>query len=453
VNPPVTLRGEILRLAVPAAVQNLFLTLKFFVDTKMVGDLTGEEGPGPLAAIGIVSPILWSITVVFTAITVGTTAVVARRTGERDRSGIESAVATSIAVALLLGAPVALGGWLAAEPVVALFAGGRVEAAVAADARDYLRPVLAAFPLDFFALVAMAAMRGAGDTVIPMLAGLAANVVNVALNWLLIHGNAGFPRMRVEGAGLATAIAIAVEALFLALALARGFGGKLRFAPSSMRAASLGTLRRLSRIAFPSGVEAAVFHAAFLLYQNAVFRLGAAPIAAHRVAITLESLAFMPAYGFHLAAATLAGQRLGEGKPHEASRSVTETARLGALFMLGTSLLFLALPGPLAGFFTGDAELVRRAPALLRLAALEVPFLGTAMAFSGGLRGAGETRGPLAVTALGAWLLRVPLSYLLGASGALGLVGIWVATSLDWIVRASLLAWLWRLGHWKKVVV
>jgi len=440
-------------LAGPAAAQNLLQTLKFFVDTKMVGDLTAEEGPGPLAAVGIVGPILWSITVVFTAITVGTTAIVARGTGERKGEQVQSAVATSIGVALLLGAPVALAGWFAAEPIVHLFSAGRVEPAVAVEARDYLRIVLAAFPLDFFALVAMAAMRGAGDTLTPMLVGLVANAVNIAGNWLLIHGNAGFPRMGVPGAGLATAIAFGVEALLLALALARGFGGRLRFPPSSMRAANLGMLRRLSRVSFPSGVEAVLFHTAFLLYQNAVFRLGEAPIAAHRIAITLESLAFMPAYAFHLAAATLAGQRLGEGRPLDAERSVRETTRLAALGMLATSLSFLLFPGPLAEFFTGDPDLLGRTPVLLRLAALEVPFLGIAMALSGGLRGAGETRGPLLVTALGAWCFRVPLAYLLGSEAVLGLPGIWVATSLDWIFKAGLLAWLWRRGHWKQVTV
>ncbi len=414
----------------------------------MIGLLPGA---GPLAACGIVGPLLWSITVIFTAFTVGTTALVARAKGERDEGKARSAVASALVLASLLGLPVAAGGIAAARPIVELFAGGNVPAEVREMAVGYLRFTIAAFPFDFLALAAMAALRGAGDTKTPMLATLGANLFNVLGNYLLIYGNAGFPRLGVPGAGLATALAGVLEAGFLLLALDRGWGGRLRLRARDLREASGPTLRSLLRISMPSGLEAVLFHAGFLLYQRAVFALGETAIAAHRVAITLESVAFMPAYGFHIAAATLSGQMLGARNPALASRGVVETARIGTALMGIVSLAFLALPTLLASLFHSDAGVLAIAGRCLPVAAVEIPFLTLAFALSGGLRGAGETRGPLLATLVGAWGLRVPLSYLLGAPRVLGLPGIWVATTLDWGTRCLLLVGLFRRGKWLDV--
>jgi putative MATE family efflux protein len=420
----------------------------FVADTKMVGLL---PGPGPLAACGIVGPLLWSITVIFTVFAVGTTALVARAKGEGDEGKVRAALATSFGLAGLLGLPVAAAGILGARPIVHAFAGGTVSADVLEMAVGYLRFTIGAFPFDFLAIAAMAALRGAGDTRTPMLATLGANLFNVVGNYFLIYGHAGFPRLGVPGAGLATGLAGVLEAGFLLLALARGSGGRLRFAPGDLRAASRATLGVLARVSGPSALEAILFHGAFLLYQRAVFALGEAAVAAHRVAITLESIAFMPAYGFHIAAAALSGQMLGARDPARASRGVVETARIGTALMGLVSLAFLALPSPLASLFSDDPGVLAQARRCLPVAAVEIPFLTIAFALSGGMRGAGATRGPLLATLIGAWGLRVPLAYLLGSTRALGLPGIWVATTLDWATRTALLAWLFRRGAWKEV--
>ncbi|HKB15871.1 MAG TPA: MATE family efflux transporter, partial [Planctomycetota bacterium] len=234
------LRREILRLAWPAAIQNLLQTGLFVVDTKMVGLL---PGPGPLAACGIVGPLIWSITVIFTVFTVGTTALVARAKGEGDEGKARSAVASALALAGMLGLPVAVAGIAAARPIVEVFAGEKVPAEVRAMAVGYLRFTIAAFPFDFLALAAMASLRGAGDTKTPMHATLGANLFNVLGNWLLIYGNAGFPRLGVPGAGLATATAGVLEAGYLLLALERGWGGRLRLPFRELRRASVATVK------------------------------------------------------------------------------------------------------------------------------------------------------------------------------------------------------------------
>lgn len=448
-NPPApSLRGEVFRLAWPVVLQNLLHTLMFYVDTAMIGGL----GPEALAAMGVVGPIAHTITSILTALSVGAVAVVARAWGERNRAAQERDAAAALALGLGVGLPLAGAGILALPEAAGLFTvpGGT---GVEAMARGYLFWEAASLVFYCVYMAAVGVLRACGQTRIPLWTALGANLVNVGLNVIFIYGHLGAPPMGVVGAALATAISLALEATVAAGILFT------RFSPVRLDLSSFGrvdrrAMVRLFRVTAPAAVEPVILQSGFLVYTKAITLLGTLPLAAHRAALTVESLTFMPGYGFAVAGSALVGRFLGEKRPDRAQEALRESARMGVLLMGAIGILFLAVPETLVGFFlrSPQVEEARQlAAGVLRMAAFEQPFLGLSMALAGGLRGAGDTRSPVGVGFLGVWLVRVPLAWALAFPVGWGLYGIWLTMIADWAVRAAAFAALWRRGSWKAI--
>lgn len=445
-DAPGALRREILHLAWPVVLQNLSRTMMFLVDTFMIGRL----GPEAVAAAGIVGPIFHTVAGVLGAVGVAATAVTARAWGEGDRGKQEREAATSLAAAGLAGIPLsAAGAWLL--PAAAGLFPVPGAPALGGMAAGYL--FWSGLSLFFFALDSAAAgvLRAAGRTRLPMAAALAGNALNILLNWIFIYGNLGAPAMGVAGAGLATAAALAFQSAVEAAALAlRGSPVRIRLA--SFRGVTRSSLSRFARVALPAAVEPLVLQSGWLVYTRVVTLLGAAPLAAHRAAVTVEALTYMPGYAFAVAGSALVGQSLGAGRPDRAEAVLRETARLATALMSAAGAAFLVFPGPLVRPFVPGAEEVSGLAALcLAISAFEQPFMATAMALGGGLRGAGDTRSPVAAAVLGVWLVRVPLSWALAFPAGLGLPGIWITMIADWAARTVYFKILCRRGAWKRL--
>ena len=177
-------------------------------------------------------------------------------------------------------------------------------------------------------------------------------------------------------------------------------------------------------------------------------------MAAHRAAITVESLTFMPAYGFAVAGSAVVGQYLGAGRPDKADAGLKVCARLSTLLLASAGVLFFFFSPPLVRLFLrgpGEEATVAAAALCLRISAFEQPFMALAMALGGGLRGAGDTKSPLLVGALGIWGVRVPLAWALAFPAGLGLSGIWITMIADWAVRTAVFGVLYRRGRWKSI--
>ncbi len=444
------LNREILRIAIPAVLQNLFLTSQFIVDTKMVAEYGGED-PAALAAMAVVGPLAWSGTVIFTITSVGATAVVARRIGEGRPEAAAQATRSALGLALVFGLAVAVFGTLLRGPVVDLFTallpveGGP---AVAEAADRYLRWFILLFPLRALVVTLEATLRGAGESLLPFWGGVLTNLANIAGNAVWIFGLLGAPRLGVEGAGLATGLAPAAELLFLVVALGLARSPRLRIGGRIPPGGTRAVVAELVRISTPALIGAAIFHIGFLVYQMAIFGLDDTSIAAHRVAITLQSLGFLPAAGFYISAASLSGRLLGAGDRELAREAARRNLRLGLWFVAPISVLFFVGARTLAALFTDIPETIDAAATCVRLGALEIPFLLTTESLNGTLRGAGSTKAPMRITAIGTWGVRVPLAWGLAHGTSLGLTGIWVATVVDWIVRGGLTAIAVRRGTW-----
>lgn len=422
----------------------------FFVDTAMIGRLDENA----LAAMGVAGPVSFTIVAVLASVATGTVATVARAWGARDRAKAGLEAASAVVLAAALGLPLTLFGVLVMPELAGFFPVPDAPGADAA-ARGFLRFEGAAFLFLSVDLAATGILRGAGSTRVPMLATLVANLVNVLLNWVFIYGNLGAPAMGVPGAGLATAVAMAVQALisFGYLWTARS---PVRISLAGLRAVSRESLARLLRVSLPAALEPLVMQTGFLAFTKLVTLLGPSALAAHRTALAVESLTFMGGYGFVMAGSALVGQALGERRPDRAARALFECARLAVLAMSSMGLLFFLVPEPFVAIFASGPETAAAAAlaaACLRIAAVAQPFMALAMSLAGGLRGAGDTRSPVAVALLGVWLVRVPVAWALAFPMGLGLRGIWITMIVDWAVRALVLGLAVRRGRWKSITL
>jgi putative MATE family efflux protein len=441
------LRREVLRQSWPLVLQNLSRTFMFFVDTLMIG----RVGRDAMAAMGVVGPVSHTLVSVLTALSVGAIATVARAWGERDRARQESEAATAAVLALLAGVPLSLLGVLLLPEAARLLPVDGAPA-VGPMAGAFLRFEGAALLFVCLDLAASGILRGAGATRVTMAAGLLANALNVLLNWVFIYGNLGAPAMGVAGAGLATAVSMSFQGLLL-------FGflwtplAPIRLRLSTLRAVGAPALARLARITVPAALEPLLLQAGFLLYTRVITALGAPSMAAHRVALAVESLTFMGGYGFVMAGSALVGQSLGEGRPDKAEAALRACARLATYSMSAAGVAFLLFsPAMVALFVPGpEREVAALAAACMAIAGIEQPFMALAMSLAGGLRGAGDTRSPVAVGAIGVWLVRVPAAWALAFPMGLGLHGIWMTMILDWAVRAAVFSVIVRRAGWKTL--
>jgi len=406
--------------------------------------MLGWHGASSLAAMQIGGALEWSIWSVFAAFEVGTVARVGRHVGAGDRAGARRAAWLSLAMALGLGTLLAL-----ATPVILsalpLVTEGVSDAALS-EASGYLGVTIAASPFVFIAATATATLQAGGDTRTPLVIGVFANVVHLGLNRVLILGAFGFvPAMGARGAGISTAVTFAIEAVLATLALSsRTRAVSLRRTEGVGSGTAREEARELVRIGAPALLERVLYHVGFMTYALIVARLGDAAMAANQSLISVESICFLSADGFGVAAAALVAQKLGAGKPDEARQAAWIAARYAIITLTSFGLGALALRNVILPFFSGDPEVIAIGRSTMPVLAVAQPFMATSLVLAQSLRGAGKTRQALGVSLMGAVFVRLAATWLFAMSLGLGLVGVWMGSTTDWVVRAVVLGTMFR---------
>ncbi|AKT36512.1 efflux protein, MATE family [Chondromyces crocatus] len=438
-------------LAWPAITHMFLLTLVFLVNRAMVG----RHSTTALAATQICTTLTWSIISMCSATSAGTLAVVARSIGARDRAGAVAAVRASLVFAAALGVLVA-GPLLWTKGAMLRLLFPQADAEVIAQADDYLQIVLPVLPLAFLEAVAASALQGAGDTRTPLLAASAGNVVNVILSALLIFGWFGLPEMGLRGAAVGTAATMAIEGLLLIAVLsARGSPLPLfrREGVEHRQRAFRDALNRVLRVSLPAFAERATYQAGYTGFVVMIGLLGAAAMAANQALVSIESVCFLSAEGFGIAAGALVAQKLGEGNPREAASAGRTSAGLAIVLLSAFGLVFALVPRALIQPFTQDEGIVALGASSLYIAAVAQPFMAFAMVIGTALRAAGATRAVFVVTLVSSLVVRLVVTWLLAIKLGYGLVGVWVGSTADWMVRSAMLGAIWARGRWREISV
>jgi putative MATE family efflux protein len=436
------LAREVRALALPAIAHSLLQTLVFVVDRAMLG----HHSETSLAAMQIAGPLEWSIWSVFSAFTVGTMARVGRHVGAGDRRTARLAVFASFGFAAAFGVALACGTPLLLASLRPLFPDA--SAAAHAAARDYLTLTIGASPAVFVGATAIAALQASGDTRTPLFIGLYINVQHVAMNRVLILGAFGIPALGPKGAGISTAITFTCEAILACLALAsRTRSVSLRARPEDeaiSRRALAREAREVANVATPALAERVLYHLGYLGFSWVIGRLGDVAMAANQALISIESICFLSADGFGIAAAALVAQKLGAGDAEAAARAARLSARYAAVLLTTLGLVFLATRSVTLPLFSDDAHVLALGAATMPVLAIAQPFMAIATVLAQAFRGAGKTRVAFGVSATCAFVVRLVVTYVAALPFGLGLVGVWLGSTADWVARTVLLVFIGR---------
>lgn len=447
VSPPTegrAIRRSILNLAWPVIVANFLQVLATTVDLVMVGRIGVDE----LNAVGIGANIVFFTFVLMIGITSGTIALVARSFGAGNRREADHFLFQSLVSGVLLSVPMVAVGLLIPHLLVAPFS---PNAEIQGLAADYVSIIFLSVPFLFVIFIATAALRAAGDTKTPLIIGVVENLINFAINYTLVFGNFGFPALGVRGAAIGTSIAYFVGAmLFLSLFVDRRLKvGIHRESP----VANWPTIRRILRIGLPAATEQLAFQTGILIWIVFVVSFGPDALAAHQIGLRVQSFAFMPGLGLSIASSALVGQNLGAKLPDVAERSARESTKLSILVMGAIAAFNFVFAPWIALAFAEPGAAVDLAVLFIRLHAISIPAVGVFFTLSGSLRGAGDTRWPLYASLVGTYVVRLPLSVLLGYTLGFGLIGVWVALPIEYYLRALIIVPRFNGGAWKATVV
>ncbi len=424
------IRRQFIHLAWPIVVQNFLFMLMFHIDTAMVGRLDEVS----LAATGLIGPVRHTIMAVVMGVCIGTVATVARAVGERNFAKARSYAASAYVVGLVMGLAATIAIQIFSRQITGFFID---DAYVVREASDYLRMTFMFFVFGYFSMIGASIMRAKGDTKTPMIVSGIANILNVGGNYIMIFGKLGFPALGLYGAGISTAMCKVFEGAVITF-LVFHRGGSVRLAWSTFRRVSTKRVGELLKVSIPASAEPFFVNTGFLVFTKIVATLGTFAMAANRIAITVEALSFMPSDAFSSACQTLVGHKMGERSPRGIELVVRRALMVSLTVMSTMGLLFLFIPGYLARIFTNDPTIASIAAICLMIGAIEQPFMGFCHIIKGTFQGTGDTRTPIYLGAAGVWVPRLILSYLLALHFKMGLTGIWIATTADWIVRAIL---------------
>ncbi len=442
-------------LAWPLFLEQILSTLVSFADTAMVGSL----GVAATASVSISNPIVFLFNGAVMALGVGLTAYVARSIGAKDYDAAKAYIRHALLLLFSIGIPVSLGmvllhrqipAWMGAEPDVIDLAA------------NYLLITSSFRVFSMSTMMLASVFRGIGDTKTPLYVNTSVNLMNLVGNYLLINPthavNIGPLSLTIPGAGLG------VNGAALSTGLSWFIGGSImiillfvRKGPTQISIRDSfrpdwALLGRVTKISIPAMLERILMSMGSVILTKTIASLGTTVFAANSVFSTAESLSFMPAMAFSTAATTLVGQNLGAKKPKLAEKYVWYNIAMSAIVLGFAGVCLYIFAAPLCGLITPDADAIALASQALRIAAFVQPIQSMAWVFAGALRGAGDTKWPLYITAISQWVVRILGTVICINVLHMGLMGFIVCMCLDNTVRCIWLFLRFRQGKWKTAI-
>ncbi|WP_367298711.1 EmmdR/YeeO family multidrug/toxin efflux MATE transporter [Hafnia alvei] len=435
---------EITPLAVPILVENACVLLMGVLSTFLVSWI-GKEA---MAGVGLADSFNMVIISFIAAVDLGTTVVVAFSLGTRDRRRARAAARQSLvlmtAVALLLAAGIHLAG----EYIIDVIAGDATPE-VKALALSYLQTTVWSYPAAAIALIGSGALRGAGNTKIPLLVNGGMNILNIMISSVLIYGIFGWGGLGFIGAGLGLTLSRYIGAACIIYVLLKGFNPALRISLKSyFKPLKLNILWEVLGIGIPASIESVLFTGGKLLTQMFVAGMGTNVIAGNFIAFSVAALINLPGNALGSASTIIVGRRLGKGQIGQAER------QLRYVFWLSTIVLTIIAWGtaPFAGlfasFYTQESDVIDVVKILLWLNAAFMPIWAASWVLPAGLKGARDVRFAMWISMIGMWGCRVVAGYTLGVVLGMGVVGVWLGMFFDWAVRGVCFYWRMVSGRW-----
>jgi putative MATE family efflux protein len=434
------LKKKILHLALPAALNNFLDTVQLLIDMLMVGRLSPEA----IAAVGLGGQLIILIYAFLSTFYTGTNALVSRFYGAKEYKKADKTVFNLLVVSFLASFPFFF-FCLTQNHIYFELMG--TDQDVLELGSKYISILSYSLPFLFVGSVLYSGLSASGDTKTPLIIGIFTNLINTLLNYCLIFGNCGFPRLEVEGAAIATAFSYILEVLiFLVVFLLKL--RKITLYPEF----DFQLIKKALKIGVPAGIEKVLSFSSFLVFVKIIAGFGTFVLAGYQIGLRIEGLAFMPGFGFAVAAMVLVGQFLGAKDVEKAERSVIETVKLASIFMGSIGIFLIVFPEYLVMFFTQNEKTVQEASLYLKIVGISQIPLAVEFVLNGALRGAGATKLTLVVNNLSFWIFRIIPSFF-AAIFLKEIIFVYLIMVFETFIKAFLLWFFFKKGNWKYIEV
>jgi len=440
-----SIRVAILLLAVPMILELSLESVFAVVDMFFVGKL----GPNAIATVGLTELAITIIYSVAIGLSTAATAVVARRTGEKDADAAAHAGMQSLLIALLVTAITSTCGIVFAPGILRIM-GAQPE--VVKEGAAFTRIMLGGSIVIILLFLINGIFRGAGDAAMAMRSLWVASALNIILCPTLINGYGPFPELGLKGAAVATTIGRGIGVLFQCYHLFKG-RGIVKIKPRHFKW-DTPVIKTLIQVASPATLQFIIQSGSWIAMGILVAKTGGTDATAgYQVAIRNIVFFILPAWGLSNAAATLVGQNLGARQPARAEKSVWLTTKYNAIFMTAVMLLFLFFSSPIINIFTRVPEVHHFGVLALQIIGAGYIFYGVSMVMMQSLNGAGDTKTPTRINFVGFWLFQIPLAWLLAKVFKMGPAGAFIAVPVAETFIAVAAWYYFKKGKWKEVVV
>ena len=433
---------NIFQITLPAVFDLLAQTLIMALDMKMVSSL----GPSAISSVGVGTAGMYALIPALIAVATGTTALLSRAYGADNKLDGKKAFAQSFFIAVPLGIFLTIIFLLFSEQIINLV--GNAKDMNLSDAILYQNMTVIGFPFLGVSIATFYAFRAMGENKIPMIGNTLALVLKVILNFLLVY----LFKWGIFGAALSTTLTRLFSAIFSIYLV---FWSKKNWISLELKDLKFDyfTSKRILKVGIPAAVEQLGLRIGMLIFEMMVISLGNLSYAAHKIALTAESISFNLGFAFSFAASALVGQELGKGSSQKALKDGYICTIIAMIVMSTFGLLFFIIPQFLVSLFTKDKDVIELATMALKIVSICQPFSGASMVLAGALRGAGDTKSVLLITYLGIFLIRIPITYIFLDVLNLGLAGAWIVMTIDLAIRSSLAFYIFRRGKWKYLQV
>jgi putative MATE family efflux protein len=429
-------------LAAPMMIGGALEDLFSMVDLYFVGRLGHIE----VAALAIAGTVVAILMMMVQGITVGTTALIAHFTGDRNYEEADQVLGQTFVLGLIGSFLMYIIAVFLVEPILILF-GAKGEVLI--YAADYLKITFGWSIAIFFFEGVNQALRGSGDAQTPLKALIIANILNIILDPLLIMGYGPFPKMGVAGAAIATALTRGIGFIFLFLHLTMGHSTlqfKVRYTKLN-----LFLMKRIISIGSFSSLQVFIREVSFLFLMRLVASFGAVTLAAYGIGARLRMVIMVPGLGFANSASVLVGQNMGAKQPERATESAWRTVLYYEFIAIPLATIFIIFAPQLVAIFAKQPEVIRIGTSFLRYLGVTFPFLALSLVLGQAMNGAGDTAAPTIINAIAQLGVRIPLAYIFALVVGMGSSGIWLGINASDIAQGLGMVFLFKSGHWKKV--
>ncbi|MCD6190891.1 MAG: MATE family efflux transporter [Sulfurimonas sp.] len=426
---------KVFSLAIPAALKHLVDILQVLIDMLMVGIISTAA----LAAVGMSMQFMMIINVLMTLYVVGGNALISRFIGQGRKRRASALLYTLTIFAILLSVFITIGGYFGSDSIYELMG---AQADVVEQGSMYFKILSLGIVVIFIDNLLYNALSAAGDTKSSLYIKLLSAGINAFLNYVLIFGHFGFDAYGIEGAAYATVISYIFNVIAYYI-LIKKMNSKLDFLPIIR----IKDLKRVWNIGWSAALDRGISSMSFLVFVSIITAYGTAELAGYQVGLRIEGIAFMPGFGFAIAAMALVGQNIGANSHEKAYNMGVISGRIAYVFMGSVGVVLILFPEFLVGFFTKDALTIAVASKYLILVGLAQIPLAIMFVYSGALRGAGATKTTLKINVTSLWVFRVIPSYIAYKMG-FGIIAIFIIMNVETLIKGVVYWYIYKKRTW-----